>query len=433
MKISGWGQNPVVDAQVRRIAHEQQVLQLMTENEGELIARGLGRSYGDSSLATTMLSMTDYDHLISFDEQTGVLVCAAGVSLSAILRVFVPKGWFLPVTPGTRYVTVGGAIASDVHGKNHHVDGCFSEFVESVTIATVSSGLVECSRQQHAELFHATCGGMGLTGVIVTATIRLNKIRSAFINERIIKTHSLEQTLDLFEQHQQAAYSVAWIDCMASGEALGRSLLMLGDHSEDGDLQIKTRSKLTVPFNLPSQLLNPYTIRAFNTLYYHRIRATEIEKRSTYESFFYPLDGINNWNRMYGKNGFAQYQFVIPEEAGKQAMKSILQTIADSKRGSFLAVLKLMGKQNSNPLSFPQQGYTLALDFKMEHGLDSFLSRLDQQVLEFGGRVYLSKDARLPAETFRSMYPEWERFMQVRQDFQADKLFHSLQSRRLGL
>ncbi len=432
MKLAGWGQYPIIDAELSSPGNEQQIKDLVAQAD-TLIPRGLGRSYGDSALAPQVLSCLDYDYFIGFDAETGLLTCAAGVTLAQILETFVPRGWFLGVTPGTKFVTVAGAIACDVHGKNHHVDGCFSEFVDSFKLLTGDQQILECSREQHADLFHASCGGMGLTGVIIEARIRLKPISSAMIDETTIKTPNLEQTLEQFEINQGTSYSVAWIDCLASGSALGRSLIMLGEHAQRGDLTTHREGRLTVPFNLPGMLLNSYSITAFNMLYYNRVRKARMERVIHYDPFFYPLDSINHWNRIYGKRGFVQYQFVIPQEDGKAGMKSILKAIADSRKGSFLAVLKAMGKANDNLLSFPMAGYTLALDFKMEDGLDRFLRRLDDMVLEMGGRVYLAKDALLEEKVFQQMYPQWQDFAELRQRYAADTKFNSLQSKRLGL
>jgi decaprenylphospho-beta-D-ribofuranose 2-oxidase len=432
--LSGWGRYPSVEARVIRPASIAKV-----SGEGDtyapdgVVARGLGRSYGDSALADCVVDMTSLDYLLEFDEENGLLTCCAGVSLAEILRVFVPRGWFLPVTPGTKYVTVGGAIASDVHGKNHHIDGCFSAYIHSLKIATVSEGLLECSREQHTALFHATCGGMGLTGIIVSATLQLRPISSAYIQEVTLKTRNLEETFEQFEQHKGAHYSVAWIDCLSRGRALGRSLLMLGEHAKEGGCVPAKASGLNVPIDFPGFVLNPYSVRTFNTLYYHRVMRTRSERKVHYEPFFYPLDGIKNWNRMYGAKGFLQYQFVLPLEAGLAGMTEILQRIVAFRRGSFLSVLKVFGEENMNLLSFPMRGYTLALDFKFDTALPGFLNELDHMVTDFGGRIYLTKDARMSEATFKHSYPRWEEFVAVRERYAAHQRFHSLQSKRLGL
>lgn len=424
MQLSGWGRYPTIESTI--YPHG-------TVPETPCIPRGMGRSYGDSSLGEQVINTRTLDLLLDFNAETGVLRCGAGVTLAELLDVFVPSGWFLPVTPGTRFVTVGGAIASDVHGKNHHLHGCFSAYVESVELMLADGNLVPCSRSHYPVLFHATCGGMGLTGLIMAATLQLKKIHSACIEQTTLKARHLEEALELFSSHHAATYSVAWIDCLVNGAAMGRSLLMLGEHATEGSLYTGRKPRLSVPLDMPQQLLNTYSIRAFNTLYYGRIRQPQSQQRIHYETFFYPLDGIQHWNRLYGKNGFLQYQFVIPKAAGMEGLRAMLQRIAASGRGSFLAVLKAFGAENANLLSFPLEGYTVALDFKRTPDLFSLLDELDAMLLELGGRLYLSKDARMSKTTFQRGYPRWEQFQQVRAQYGAIGRFASLQSRRLGL
>ncbi len=440
MELAGWGRYPYVESHVHRprspggVQSVLDVAQREVDEGGgvDLIARGLGRSYGDSALAPAVLDTGHLDTFGAFDPQTGELRCSAGVSLAEILERFVPRGWFLPVSPGTKFVTVGGAIAGDVHGKNHHLEGTFTDHLLCMRVATVSEGIVECSREVHPELFLATCGGMGLTGVIVEATFRLRPIESASIDATTIRAKNLTDALSLFVEHDKTTYSVAWIDCLARGRSLGRSLLVLGEHSAEGELVAGGRRSVTVPLDLPGSLLNRYSVQAFNSLYYRRVRSDRTERRVHYESFFYPLDGVHQWNRIYGRSGFTQYQFVVPRDGGIDALTEVLDRIAASKRGSFLAVLKTFGPANGNYLGFPMEGYTLALDFKIDDGLYPLLDRLDEVVLANGGRLYLSKDVRMSAETFRRSYPHMEQMMAVRRRYGADRVFNSRQSRRLG-
>lgn len=432
MELSGWGRYPRSDCNLQLPLGGIPARQMIAETP-QLLARGMGRSYGDAALGGTLLGTRQLDRLRAFDEQTGVLRCDAGVTLAEIVDVFLPRGWFLAVTPGTRFVSVGGAIASDVHGKNHHLDGCFSEFVDSLTLACGDGQVRHCSRSEHPELFLATCGGMGLTGVILEATLRLHRVSSAHIEQVTYKAQNLQQALELFEEHHRSTYSVAWIDCVASGAALGRSLLMIGEHARDQDRHVRNGLPLSIPVDAPSALLNHYSIQAFNSLYFHRVRRQRSEQRVDYRNFFYPLDGISQWNRLYGRQGFVQYQFVLPRQAGIDGLSGILQRIAASGRGSFLAVLKAFGPRNDSPLSFPLEGYTLALDFKMQSDLLPLLDELDRQVLDHGGRLYLAKDARMSADTFRQSYPRWEEFQALRERYGALGKFVSLQAQRLGL
>jgi FAD/FMN-containing dehydrogenase len=263
--------------------------------------------------------------------------------------------------------------------------------------------------------------------------LQLRPINSAYIRETTYKARNLDEALALFASHDSATYSVAWIDCLARGDSLGRSLLMLGEHDQQGDLHTGSAGRLSVPVDMPGFMLNGVTIAAFNQLYYHRVRQQVSSRRVHYEPFFYPLDGVHHWNRLYGRRGFCQYQFVLPKVAGAAGVKAVLERIAAARRGSFLAVLKAFGESNANPLSFPMEGYTLALDFKLDRGLLPFLDELDRIVLDHGGRLYLAKDARMSAAVFKQSYPRWQEFVAVRQQYGADRCLHSLQSRRLGL
>jgi decaprenylphospho-beta-D-ribofuranose 2-oxidase len=432
MLIHGWGRYPIVDADVRAPSTPAAMAAALSGGRPST-ARGMGRSYGDSALGASVIDTRYLNLLLDFDAQNGIVRCAAGVTLADLLEVFVPRGWFLPVTPGTKFVTVGGAIASDVHGKNHHVDGCFSRYVTSIDLLLGQGEVATCSEWQHADLFHATCGGMGLTGIILEATLQLRPIRSAFIEQTMFKASNLLDALALFDMHRGAGYSVAWIDCLATGQEIGRSLVMTGEHCETGGLDPQQRRSVAVPVDMPTQLLNKFSIQAFNALYYHRIRDRRSVRQIHYEPFFYPLDRIRDWNRLYGARGFVQYQFVLPKAAGLAGIGTMLEKISASGRGSFLAVLKVLGPENANFFSFPLEGYTLALDFKLAPGLLELLDELDAIVLRHGGRLYLAKDARMSEATFKRGYPRWEAFQEVRARYGAHGKFASHQSRRLGL
>ena len=434
MKIYGWGRYPVEDAEVYAPLTTADIQEYLTQKKhAGITPRGFGRSYGDSSLGNHVVNMRWLDHLVAFDDTAGLIRCNSGVTLAKLLEVIVPRGWFLPVTPGTRFVTVGGAIASDVHGKNHHVAGCFCDHVETVDVLIDVGTIVHCSRTEHPDLFHATCGGMGLTGIVLSAELRLKPIKSAFIERTTFKARNLAEVVELFDAHADSTYSVAWIDCVSGGSSLGRSLLMTGEHSEHGSLGVKGTSNISLPFDMPSGLLNRFSVKAFNTLYYYRIRSRQESGRVHYAPFFYPLDSLGDWNRVYGKHGFTQYQFVVPKDTGVEGLSRILKMIVDSGRGSFLAVLKVFGKQNGNLLSFPMEGYTLALDFKIEPGLFELLDTLDSMVVDYGGRLYLTKDARMSAATFQKGYPATESFQAVRESYGTKGTFVSHQSKRLGL
>jgi FAD/FMN-containing dehydrogenase len=431
MKIQGWGRYPTMDAEVLVPSNNSECGEFIKDKI--LIPRGLGRSYGDSSLGSIVLKSTRLDHFISFNQEIGLLSCQAGVSIHEILNLVVPKGWFMPVTPGSANVTLGGAIASDVHGKNHHIGGSFSQHLLSFELLLGSGERVTVTPSVRPDLFKATCGGMGLTGFILSATLQLIPIHSGFVSQKTLRANSLEEVCELFEVNALSTYSVAWIDCLAKGSKMGRSLLMLGEHSTNGELELSNQSKKSLPIDMPNWVLNAYSIRAFNFLYFNKSIFSQKKINMAYRPYFYPLDAIKNWNRLYGKKGFIQYQFVIPKAAGVIGLKRILNIISKSNKGSFLAVLKVFGKGNENYLSFPIEGYSLALDFKMESGIVDLIRKLDAMVMEMGGRVYLTKDALMSEQMFKLTYPQWELFEEVREKYGAIGRFASNQSRRLGL
>jgi len=432
MELHGWGRYPKHEADVTSPQTPSDCIKALSSNK-PCIARGFGRSYGDSSLAPDVLETRYLDKFQAFDATTGLLTCDAGVSLADILDVFVPRGWFLAVTPGTRFVTVGGAIASDVHGKNHHRDGTFTMHVTQINMLLGNGERVVASLFENSDLFHATCGGMGLTGMIVSASIQLKPIASSNIRETTLKLPCLADVLQAFDEHDDAPYSVAWIDCLAKGKALGRSLLMLGEHADDNSLQTPPLKPMSIPVDMPASLLNQASMKLFNTLYYNKARDEQSTRLVTYDTFFYPLDKLANWNRLYGKAGFVQYQCVLPQAVGEAGLREVLELVATSGRGSFLAVLKVFGASNQHYLSFPMQGYTLALDFKVGADVFLLLDKLDALVLKLGGRIYLCKDARMAESTFKSSYACWEEFEAVRRKYHAIGTFSSHQSKRLGL
>ncbi len=434
MLIGGWGRYPMIEAALSYpLSADEIKLNLLRGDAFCGIPRGLGRSYGDSSLAPQMISVNRINRFQSFDQNTGYLTCDSGVSIADILNIFAPKGWFLKVTPGTKHVSVGGAIASDVHGKNHHLTGSFCDHLLSFRIMLASGDVLNCSVSEDVDLFRATCGGMGLTGIILNATFNLQKIESSFVDEVTYKAANLKECLELFDEHVTADYSVAWIDCLQQGKNLGRSLLMLGEHSKNAGFVEKSKLVPSIPFNFPKFTLNRYSVSLFNQLYYGRVRSERQERRVHYEPYFYPLDGVRNWNRLYGSSGFVQYQFAIPKDAGLSGMTLILEKIAATGAGSFLSVLKVFGKGNDNLLSFPFEGYTLALDFKVNQKTLKLLNELDVIVSDYGGRVYLTKDARMNEEIFKKGYPKWEEFQNIREKYGAMGVFSSQQSKRLGL
>lgn len=410
--MSNWGLYPVIRGEVWE-DNRLEVIKQLVQQAPSLIARGNARCYGDSSLNDQLFSTLKLNKILALDTEQGVIECQAGVQLADVLDVIVPRGYFLPVTPGTKFVTVGGAVASDVHGKNHHVAGCFSQHVISLQLMLADGSVLTCSESENPELFYKTCGGMGLTGIILSVKFRLKAIESAFIRQETIKAANLQEIMQLFEESQSWTYTMAWIDCLSKGNKRGRSLMMRGEVALPAELPAKYRQKplelpkkpkLTVPFNFPSFVLNSLSVRAFNWLYYHKQLKPKRVDIIPYNVFFYPLDAIHHWNRIYGSNGFVQYQFVLPQQYSKEGLEQILDKIAASGEGSFLAVLKQFGAaDDSRKFSFPMPGYTLALDFKVNKKVFKLLDELDKIVLRLGGRIYLTKDARMSAATHRQI------------------------------
>jgi FAD/FMN-containing dehydrogenase len=379
---------------------------------------GCGRSYGDSCLNESgiLLAMSHLTRFLAFDVDTGLLRCEAGVTLADVLELIVPRGWFLPVTPGTKFVTVGGAIANDVHGKNHHRAGTFGCHMTCFELLRSDGQRLLCSPEENTDLFRATIGGLGLTGVVLWAEIRLRPLRSPLIDMERMRFASLREFMDIaVASEQDFEYTVAWVDCLASGEQLGRGLFTRGNHSEQAQsTHTKKRKSLVIPLDFPSWALNRWTVQAFNTAYYHVQRKQSVQKTVSYDAFFYPLDAIHQWNRMYGKRGFFQYQCIVPYRDGHEVMKELLERISRSGQGSFLAVLKTFGDVSSpGMLSFPRPGLELALDFANQGTKTlELLEDLDQVVRQSGGVVYPAKDARMSPESFQTYFPHWREFAQ---------------------
>lgn len=434
--LSGWGNYPRAEVPLLQARGGDAVREIVAA-QSSVIARGNGRAYGDAALNTTAtLSMLRSDRILAFDAAAGVITCEAGVMLADMLQIIMPKGWFVPVTPGTKYVTIGGMIAADVHGKNHHQAGSFCNHVQWLTLLLADGQIVTCSAQEQAELFAATCGGMGLTGVILSACVALRPIETAWITQQTVRTTNLAETMAIFAQHAAASYSVAWLDCLAGGEALGRSVVYLGEHaprsalpSDASPWHVPARKLRIVPVNLPAWGMHRRNIAAANAVYY--ARAKPGERLVDYDRFFYPLDALRQWNRLYGRKGFVQYQCVLPLAVSAEGIAALLARVQRAGLGSFLAVLKPLGAGNRF-LSFPMSGYTLALDFPVSPKVLTLLSALDALVAEYGGRMYLAKDARMDARMMQ-FYPEYAAFQEVLQRVDPMRKFASLQSQRLGV
>ena len=427
---SGWGNYKKKKIQIFEIDSQSQILKIIKSKS--ILPIGMSRSYGDSSLSKYLLRMTNLNRVIFFDTKKGVIEVEAGITINQLLKIIIPSGWFVPVTPGTSYVTVGGCIASDVHGKNHHIDGTFSEFIDSIKIILGNSEIINISKKKYSDLFHATCGGMGLTGVIISAKIYLKKIHGILINRRSIKTKNLDGLIEFFSRNNDE-YNVAWLNTSVNSSNFKRGIFYSGFHSELGELnrfKVPDR-KLSYPFKHDFCLVNGININIFN-FFYMNFAQNNINQISI-NKFFYPLDSISNWNMMYGKLGFIQFQFVIPEKNVLENLNLILDKIKQSGSNSFLSVLKKFGPQNKNYLSFPIKGFTLTLDFRPTITNINLISYLESLVIEMGGRINLCKDVLMNKSTFRKSYTRWEGFEKVRSKYYAHGVFYSDQSRRLGL
>ncbi len=432
--LSGWGRCPIV--QGREIKSDD----LCTASLDANLSRGLGRSYGDSSLpgraSDTVVNTTLADRLLGFDERSGILRAEAGVSLAQLNRVFLPRKWFVPVTPGTQFVTLGGAIASDVHGKNHHIDGCFGNHVLSIKLRVADGRILDCSPGIEAELFWATVGGMGLTGHILEATVQMRAIASPWIwgeSERIAGLDAMIDGLRLAAT--QWPMTVGWIDCLARGQHLGRGILMKGRWAEVSEAPrqaAKAKGRLRVPFALPAFALNRASMKAFNFLYYRKHYQPLVQGIVDPQSFFYPLDKLDNWNLIYGRRGFTQYQCVLPYGNDNGPARRFLERFVAEGGMGFLCVIKDCGSEGRGMLSFPKSGISIAIDFPVQGAeTQRFVNRLNELVAAEGGRIYLAKDTFTLAEHFRAMEPRLEAFNRVRRLWDPTGKFRSAQSIRL--
>lgn len=441
MILSGWGQYPKHDVSHHAPQTVDELSEIVISNSN--IARGNGRAYGDSAInRTATVDMRNFNKLLSFDCQSGELVSEAGVLLSDVIDVFLPRGWFPKVTPGTKFVTLGGMAAADVHGKNHHKDGAFSGHVNWLEILSNNGKTERCSRSSNPDLFNWSLGGMGLTGIITQLSLTLRPIQTSWITQRKIIASNIDRAIDIFEDTiSDTTYSVAWIDCLARREKLGRSVITLGDHANVNELPQAYRKSplayskkrnLRIPFYLPSSLLNQMVIATFNSLYFNLEKKKKSDSIVALDRFFYPLDCILEWNKMYGRRGFTQLQCVIPLDSSRVALREILELTSTQNCGSFLAVLKRFGKQTSL-ISFPMEGYTLALDFPNSVHALNVVKTLHRIVCNYGGRFYLAKDSLLTEDELKNSDKRFLDYTKYRIANGMTETFNSEQSKRLGI
>jgi FAD/FMN-containing dehydrogenase len=441
--LAGWGRYPRIDTWVARPERLSEVQQALKDRDGKpVLGFGLGRSYGDAALVRDgrVISTQRLNRMLDFDPETGWLRVEAGVSLKEIIDTFLPRGFFPPVVPGTQFVTVGGAVGCNIHGKNHHIDGAFGDHVRRLELLTASGEIVICDRETEPELFWATVGGMGMTGLILSLEVRLQRVHNAAIAMESVRVNNLDEFFEVSDQSASFTHTVSWVDCVKQGASMGRGIFMRGRHAMPGedfepsplDMVAEGVQKLVNGKAFESNIwLNKATIRMFNEAFFRKTPAGTTRANVHYVPFFFPLDAVENWNYLYGSRGFLQYQMVV---ADREAVRDILSIISKSGLASFLAVIKDFGEADHGGLSFPTPGTTLALDFpNFGRPLFQMLDRLDDIVLEAGGRVYLGKDARLPREKFQKMYPEWERWKAVRDLWDPKHVFQSELGRRLGL
>ncbi len=443
--LSGWGRYPAHETVLKRPESLAALKECLTfPGIDSSLGRGVGRSYGDAAVnpgGQTIL-MERLNRMLAFNEKTGILCCEPGVTIEGLINTFLPRGWFPAVVPGTKFVTIGGAIASDIHGKNHHCDGTFCNSVKSFKLLCANKQVVDCSQEKNSDLYWATIGGMGLTGIITEVELALQKVPTSYIKSLTVKAKNLDETLAVFDRFEpDYQYSAAWIDCLSAKNSLGRSVLFFGNHAQMSDLTPQQKSapfllpkscQYEVMFDSPSQVLNKFSIAAFNQFYWMMHAKQFEEKVVNCLRFFFPLDKLRSWNRLYGKNGFVQYQCVLPLLAGRESLITLLQLLTVEKREVFLAVLKRFGAEKGL-LSFPTPGYTLTLDMPVRDDLLPFITRLNQIVCNSGGRVYLAKDAYLTPQDFRSMYPNYPKWLAIKNKIDPDNLFRSALSDRLQL
>ena len=413
--FESWGRYPAYDATVKSLHWQGDFPKVIDGVHTGVLPVGMGRSYGDVCLLKdgTLLKTTSMNRLLAFDETTGLLTAEAGITLAQILDFAVPRGFFLPVSPGTKYVTLGGAIANDIHGKNHEAAGSFGNHVPSFELVRSDGSKLLCSATENPDMYAATIGGMGLTGVITWAQLKMKPIVSRMIDYEGIQFHGIDEFLAIKKQYAHVEYTVAWVDCLSKGKNFARGVFMLGDHSkEPGELKPSPKPKLVFPIELPGFALNKLSIAAFNSVFFHKQMKKHVITKQDYEPFFYPLDAVLHWNRMYGKRGLVQFQFALPWETSVEGTTAILQEITKSGLASFLAVLKTFGDVPSHGMmSFPLSGFMFALDFPIKPGVTfPLMQRLGDMTKEYGGRLYSAKDACMTPDQFQTFYPQWEKF-----------------------
>jgi decaprenylphospho-beta-D-ribofuranose 2-oxidase len=431
--INGWGKYSKYKTRIYKPQNISLIKKKLKNSPTDtFICRGLGRSYGDSSINDKIIDLTNIKRKFQISKKKREIKCTSNLSIKELLPILLKQNFFFKVTPGTQYVTVGGAIASDIHGKNHHIDGSFCDYVNEIEIMLANGKIIKCSRTKNQELFFSTCGGMGLTGIILSAKIQLLKVPSNFIKETIIKSNSLKETVSLFEKFNHKKYIVSWIDSCGKKHNLGRGIVYIGEHTKVKSENFSKHRSFNLSFEFPNFFLNNFTLKILNKIFFFKSlkfkeRIVEIKK------YFYPLDNINNWNKIYGKSGFVQIQILVSKDNIIKNLKRILLFFQKKKQVSFVTTLKKMGKKNNNLLSFPQEGYTITFDIKNNTHLKTFYSDLEKILIKINAKIYLTKDTLMSQNYFEKTYLNKNKFIKNKKIYDPKFKFRSYQSKRLGI
>ena len=433
MYISGWGNNLVIKSNVIYPKNINEIIKIVKDYKYKgILVRGMGRSYGDVALSENIISLKNFEKKFEFDEMNGYLKCSANITISEINNLIIPKGWFLNITPGSKFISVGGAIANDVHGKNHHKDGSFSDYVDEIEIIKDNGEIEICSNKKNIELFEATCGGIGLTGIIIYAKIKLFKIKSKYIDVKIIKTSNFEETIKKLNEFKNYKYLVAWSDTLNT-KKIGRSIIFCGDHCSDGDLKYKIPKSYTIPKFIGFFIMNSICIKLFNFFYYLLHNNNQNLKKEI-NSFFYPLDTVYNWNKLYGKNGFTQIQILIKENKNyENILNKIFNFFIKKKLYSYLTTLKEYGDGNKNLLSFGEKGLSVTMDIPVNKNFWNIYKDFENQFSDENFKIYLAKDSYMSQQFFEKTYKNIDTFIEMKKKFNSNSTFRSKLSKRLGL
>jgi decaprenylphospho-beta-D-ribofuranose 2-oxidase len=431
--ISGWGRYNNCNVEVLKSKNINLIKNKIKQSPNNtFICRGLGRSYGDSSINDKIFDLSNLQKKFQLFEKKKEIKCTSNFSIKELLSILLKKNFFLKVTPGSQYVTIGGAIASDVHGKNHHIDGSFCDYVNEIEVLLANGKIIKCSKTINKKLFISTCGGMGLTGIILSAKIQLLKIPSNFIKETIVKSNSLKETMNYFKNFNHKKYIVSWIDSSAKKHKLGRGLIYIGEHIKQPNKNFSKYRSFNLPFEFPNFFLNNFFLKILNKIFF--LKNLKFKKRIVeIKKYFYPLDNINNWNKIYGKSGFVQIQILISDNNLIKNLLKILLFFQKKNQVSFVTTLKKLGKKNENLLSFPDEGYTITFDIKNNKNLKTFYSGLEKILIKMNAKIYLTKDTLMSKNYFEKTYSNKNKFIKYKKIYDPKCKFSSYQSSRLGI